>query len=201
MRLFLVRHGESEHSVRRLIAGRSGCLGLTERGRQQAEAVAGRLRGEVGERVVLLTSPVLRARQTAERLEATLGVAAAVDDGLQEVEPGAADGMAWEAYAAQYGAFDMVAEPARPFAPGGESWLDFTGRVAATLTRLGQQFAGQTVLAVTHGGFIVVAMLVLFNIPRPGTSAYLEPAFTSLTEWRLGQGIWRLERYNDMGHL
>jgi hypothetical protein len=46
-----------------------------------------------------------------------------------------------------------------------------------------------------------VAMLVLFAIPRPGTRAYLEPGFASLTEWRWGEGIWRLERYNDRGHL
>jgi broad specificity phosphatase PhoE len=203
MRLILVRHGESEHGRRRLIAGRSGCLGLTERGKEQAAAVAGRLRasGEFGEGVRLLTSPVLRAWQTAERIAVALGVEAAVDDGLREVEPGAADGMAWEAYVEQYGAFDMVAEPERPFAPGGESWLDFTGRVGATMARLGEQLAGQTVVAVTHGGFIVVAMLVLFAIPRPGTRAYLEPGYTSLTEWRFGEGVWRLERYNDTCHL
>jgi hypothetical protein len=54
-----------------------------------------------------------------------------------------------------------------------------------THQRLADRFAGQTVVAVTHAGFVVASLLVLFDIPRPGTGASLEPSYTSLTEWRL----------------
>jgi broad specificity phosphatase PhoE len=73
--------------------------------------------------------------------------------------------------------------------------------VGATLHRLADRFAGETVVAVTHAGFVMASILVLFDIRRPGTGARLDPAHTSLTEWEVAGGIWRLVRYNDAGHL
>jgi hypothetical protein len=64
-----------------------------------------------------------------------------------------------------------------------------------------ERFAGQTVVAVSHAGFVVASLLVAFDIPRPGTGARLEPAHTSLTEWRVADAIWTLVRYNDASHL
>lgn len=204
MRLLLIRHGESEHSKRRLIAGAASCLGLTDEGRVQARMLADRLAatGEQGAVDALLHSPVLRARQTAEIVaEALPGLALAEEPGLAEVLPGAADGMVWPDYVATHGAFDMVAEPDRPFAPGGESWLQFMARVGATLNGLAERFAGRTVIGVSHGGFVMASLLALFAIPRPGTGARLDPAFASITEWSHGSGGWRLVRYNDAAHL
>jgi probable phosphoglycerate mutase len=123
------------------------------------------------------------------------------DQALCELRPGAADGLAWADYRARYGAFDLLAAPDRPFAPGGESWHDFIARVRTILTRLSEQFAGQTVVAVSHAGFIVASLLVLFDIPRPGTGARFDPLHTSLTEWRVRDTAWELVRYNDVYHL
>ena len=75
------------------------------------------------------------------------------------------------------------------------------GRVRATLERLAKHFVGKTVVAVTHAGFIVASILVLFDIPRPGTGAYIDPVHTSLTEWNTADGVWRLNRFNDAFHL
>ena len=204
MRLILVRHGESLHSQRRLIAGERGCLGLTENGQAQARALAERLRrsGEAADATALLTSPVPRARETAAILAETVALPAPeIAPGLAEVLPGDADGLVWPEYVERYGAFDMPAEPERPFAPNGESWNAFTARVRAEHRRLAHEYAGRTVLAVTHGGFVVMSLLAMFEIPRPGSGARLEPGFTSLTEWAVQDGIWRLERYNDAAHL
>ena len=216
MRLILIRHAESEHARRGVIADVRGCTGLTDRGIEQARGLAHHLtlpesmeqrRRRAGHRGLdrydaLLSSPVLRARQTADALAAVLpGLRMEEDEGLCEVRPGEADGLTWEAYRSRYGAFDLVAEPDRPFSPGGESWNAFTTRVRATLDRLAHQFDGGTVVAVTHAGFIVASVLVAFGIPRPGTRARLDPRHTSLTEWRFADGIWQLERYNDVCHL
>jgi hypothetical protein len=64
-----------------------------------------------------------------------------------------------------------------------------------------ERFAGQTVVAVSHAGFVVASILVAFDIPRQGTGARLEPALTSLTEWRVADATWTLVRYNDASHL
>ena len=200
MRLILIRHGESEHALHPMIAGKEHCRGLTKQGFNQAHRLAERLRttGEVSDCQVLHASPVLRARQTAEVLTAQLALGPVQqDDDLCELHPGEADGLCWEAYRSTYGAFHLLAFPHRPFAPFGESWLDFTSRVRTTLERLAKQFAGQTVVAVTHAGWIVASLLVLFDIPRPGTRATLDPAFASITEWRKSQATWTLVRFND----
>lgn len=70
MRLVLIRHGESHHTLRGVIGGPAGCTGLTERGVGQARALARRLTatGELADCAALLCSPWSRARQTAEAL-------------------------------------------------------------------------------------------------------------------------------------
>jgi broad specificity phosphatase PhoE len=204
MRLVLVRHGASEHSRRGVIADVHGCTGLTADGVTQAQRLARRLRvtGELHDCAALLCSPVLRARQTAEVLAGVLPTSDVIDDqALCELRPGAADGLAWADYRARYGAFDLLVFPDRPFSPGGESWHGFIARVRTTLTRFSEQFADQTVVAVSHAGFIVASLLVLFDIPRPGTSARFDPLHTSLTEWRVRDTVWQLVCYNDAYHL
>jgi len=204
MRLLLIRHGESGHSLRGMIAGQASCPGLTARGFEQARRLAERLRatGEAGNCIALLSSTVLRARQTAEVLGIELGISLVEQDcDLCELHPGDADGLSWDVYREMYGAFDLIEEPNRPFAPGAESWLDFLGRMRATLDRLAARFDGQTVIAVTHAGFIVASLLVLFDIPRPGTGARVDPAYTAVTEWEFSGGTWRLIRFNDAARL
>src|SRR5438045_773143 len=99
VRLVLIRHADSEHSARQVIAGMNGCTGLTERGVAQVHALADRLRatGELGDCSALLCSPVLRARQTAQVLAGVLPVGVIEEDcDLCEVHPGDADGLSWE---------------------------------------------------------------------------------------------------------
>src|SRR5579871_4197788 len=123
MRLVLIRHGESQHGLGGIIAERIGCTGLTDRGVRQVEALAHRLAAtsELGDCNVLLSSPVVRARQTAEILAPAFSMQAGEEDAdLCEVHPGEADGLSWEAYRARYGELDLPASPTRPFAPGGE---------------------------------------------------------------------------------
>ena len=212
MRLILIRHGASEHQVRGMIAAGASCPGLTDDGFKQADLLAERLETlpEAADCHAFLSSPVLRAYQTAEVLAHRLELHPIIQDhDLTEVNPGVAEGLTREAYRSQYGEFDLAAEPTRPFAPGGESWLQFIDRVRTVLQRLAETYAGQTVLAVTHAGFIVASVLVVFDIPRQGAEAgkqpsmrgWLNPANTSLTEWMVTPEAWTLVRYNDTAHL
>ncbi len=204
MRLILIRHGESRIQKREIIAGVRSCEGLTDRGVRQAEMLAERFRiaGEIRDCAALLSSPVLRARQTAERLIHSLPVREIEEDpALTEIDTGVADGITREEYRSRHGEFNLIEHPDRLFAPGGESWTQYLNRVRLKMDRLAERFSDQTVVAVTHAGFIVVSILATFGIPRPGTSARLEPENTSLTEWCFDQGNWRLQRYNDAYHL
>jgi len=68
---------------------------------------------EVNDCQVLLCSPVLRARQTAEVLNRAVPAGPIEEDcDLCELHPGAADGLSWEAYRATYGAFHLLGKHA-----------------------------------------------------------------------------------------
>ena len=80
MLLFLVRHAQSEANAR--VPGAPIDCALTERGRQQAEAVARRL---AAERIdLLLASPYQRALETAEAIRVATGAPAEILPHLHE---------------------------------------------------------------------------------------------------------------------
>lgn len=203
MRLVLVRHGQAHAGFVGPIAGPTGCAGLTEHGRRQAEALrdhlatSGRIRADV-----LVASILPRAIETAELIAPGLGLEVADHDcDLCEVHTGDADGLDWRTYNAELGSFDMEAAPDRPFAPGGESWNGFHERVRRTLGRLAREHADETVVAVCHAGVIMASMRLLLGIGHPDISAQLRPDNTGLTEWEHVGDRWTLRAYNEAVHL
>jgi broad specificity phosphatase PhoE len=201
MRLILVRHGESKHSVEKLIAGNIGCKGLTGHGNQQAEQLANRLKNEHVHCDVLLSTSVKRAYETATIIGAQLNQPIQINDALCELLPGDADGLTWTDYRQRFSEVDLETQPDKPFAPNGESWNQFVDRVKTALNTLSQTYGDKDVIAVTHAGFIVVAFLVLFEAPFFNRHAVIHPAYTSLTEWQVSDNTWQLIRFNDTHHL
>ncbi|TMZ61638.1 reverse transcriptase-like protein, partial [Klebsiella pneumoniae] len=80
-RLVLLRHGQTPLSVERRFAGISD-VGLTETGHEQARAVARRLAGRGID--VIVSSPLRRARDTADHVAQELSVPTEVADELRE---------------------------------------------------------------------------------------------------------------------
>lgn len=90
MRLYFVRHGESEANLQEVFSNRGLKHGLTERGRAQAASLAQKLAGCQVTR--LFSSPLLRATQTAEILADGLEVRYEVADALREFDVGVLEG-------------------------------------------------------------------------------------------------------------
>jgi probable phosphoglycerate mutase len=204
MRLILVRHGDSDHGKDGRILRPADCPGLTPLGFEQVERLARRFQSsaELSTCDVLLSSPYTRARQTAEGLSAALKRPVVIDDDLQEQRWGEAEGLTVDVYRQRYQAFSAYKEPDRVLAPGGESWNGFRERVYAALERIAAAHKGQTVVACSHGGFIVLSFLAMYW-PREGMRPFLDPRHSGLTEWVFDprQGVWTLARYNDAAHL
>ncbi len=90
MRVYFVRHGESEANVLEVIANRGWRDGLTEKGRRQAYELATRLQEEVITEIYC--SPLKRAVETANIVGTKLGLPVTVTDGLREFDCGELEG-------------------------------------------------------------------------------------------------------------
>ena len=203
-RLILVRHGESNASVERIVGGPRSCTGLSPLGRQQAEALAERWQrtGEV-KPTVLVSSTYRRAVETAEILAPALGNLPIEEiHDLGEHFPGdTIDGMSFETFANSYGMTDWDGDPFAVGFPGGETVAAFQHRVAGALAELARRHAGATVVVVCHGGVIDTAVRRFLQTPPTGHFE-IHTLNTSVSEFLLVSDVkWRMIRYNDSGHL
>ncbi len=86
MAVILLRHGVSTSNLARTLAGRSPGIPLAERGYAQARALAERLAEQPI--VELVSSPLLRCKQTLAPLAERLGRTPVLDDRIAEVDYG-----------------------------------------------------------------------------------------------------------------
>jgi probable phosphoglycerate mutase len=152
--LVLVRHGVTAHTLDKRFSGGlgGGNPGLTDEGRAQVRVTADWLSPLSEEIDVVVTSPVRRTQESAEIIGARLGRPVSVEDGLAEMEFGAWDGMTFAEIRERY-PDDLDAWLGSPdIAPGGhgESLQVVQKRVLASRDRLLGEYAGRTVLAVSH---------------------------------------------------
>jgi probable phosphoglycerate mutase len=201
--LVLVRHGESNVTVRRVIGGFRSCDGLSPLGRQQAERLRERL-GATGEwrPDVLLSSNFQRAIETAEAISAACGgIEIEVDSGFGEHDPGPdIDGLAFAEYVDRYGSPDWTDSHAEVF-PGGETVAQFHLRVGDAVSRAVREHRGKVIVVACHGGVVDAAFRLLLRTAPTGAFE-LHTLNTSITAFTsTATGRWRLDRYNDIAHL
>lgn len=207
-RIVLIRHGEAQCNVDRIVGGVKGCTGLSDLGRRQVAALADRLyeSGELRDASALYSSVLPRATETAERLRAVVGpgpralgpVVARCD--LCEVHPGECDGMPWDEMVDSLGVPDWDLDPTRPIAPGGESWSGFVRRASAAVRDVVAAHPGELVVAAVHAGVIEATMIAFLGVPaETARRGWLRIVPASLTEWEWvpAQDRWVLLRFND----
>jgi len=206
--LYLIRHGESVPNVEPIIGGMRGDAGLTERGRRQAAALERRLSSEPIHADHLYASTLPRALETAAYVSRGVGLPFERDDEVQELRPGAADGMSHEEWQTTYPGWEdgPLSNPFQPMSPEGESWAQFLVRAGAALTRLVQRHPDQTVVVVTHGGVIEASFYLAFGLGGTSGGVRFAPRNTCLTHWRYldptdRSPSWDLIAFNDAWHL
>ncbi|MEE1753253.1 bifunctional RNase H/acid phosphatase [Streptomyces sp. SP18CS02] len=198
----LLRHGETALTPEKRFSGSGGSdPELSAAGRRQAEAVAAALaaRGTIQE---IVSSPMLRCRQTAQTVAARLGLDVRIDEGLRETDFGAWEGLTFAEVRERHPE-DLDAWLASPKAAptGGEPFTAVARRVAAARDRLTAHHAGRTVLLVTH--VTPIKTLVRLALGAPPESLFrMELSAASLSAvayYRDGNASVRL--LNDTSHL
>ncbi len=167
MMLYFVRHGESEANALKVVSNRGYRHGLTERGKRQAAELGDKLKR--ANTTKILTSPLLRAVETAEILSQALDIRYEVTDALREFDCGIAEGRSdpesWQLHRqvmedwVQRGHWTARIE-------GGESFIDLRNRFVPFINRLLE--SGETAsryILVGHGGlYLCLLPLILSNI-------------------------------------
>jgi broad specificity phosphatase PhoE len=200
MRLYLVRHGETEHNRQSLALGQAD-VPLNETGVKQAEALGAALVSE--DFAAVYSSPLSRSLRTAEAIASRHGLEVIVEDGLIEMDVGEMDGLTFPELREKYPGFieRWLSEdgPQQPM-PGGESLVQVRDRAWDAVTRLAEAHDGESICAVTHN-FVILSLLTRvigidlanFRRLRHGVAA------VTRIDWRKGRP--RVLSLNDTCHL
>jgi probable phosphoglycerate mutase len=197
----LLRHGQTPLSIERRFAGTVD-VPLTEIGLGQAQAAAAQLAGRSVDAVV--TSPLGRARRTADEVVAATGAPVSVEDGLRETAFGKWEGLSF-AEAQQQWPDEMAAWLADHTSPppGGESFPEVSARVGAAVDNLlVSAQPGQVVVVVSHVTPIkmIVARALLAPVPAAVFRMHLDVASICEIDWYADGGA-VLRSFNDTAHL
>ena len=169
----LVRHGETEWSLDGRHTGRTD-LPLLPEGVDQARALRPVL--SVRPFAAVLTSPLLRARETAEL--AGLGLGAVVDDDLAEWDYGAYEGVTTAQIRVERPGWELFADGA----PGGESAEEVGVRVDRVIARIRSTPGDVACVAHSHVLRVLAARWIGLE-PTVGRSLVLDPAAVSELGW------------------
>jgi alpha-ribazole phosphatase len=186
MELLLVRHAEVARNARGRCFGRLD-FPLSDEGREQARALAARLSHEPVAAVV--SSPRVRARDTATAIAEPHGLAVSTLDELCELDFGALEGLTYDEIAATWPELyeQWMTQPTAVEFPEGERFADLQVRAAEAVTRLREGYEGRIVVAVTHAG--VVRTIVAAALGMPDERIFrlsVDPASITHVTWREG---------------
>ena len=164
-RLLLARHGQSVSNAVRRFQGAQD-VALSELGARQAEAL-----GQAISRLsiaAVYTSPLERARRTAEIAAAGLGVPLTLVHDLRELSLGDWEGQTVEEIRALPGDpyEQWVRDPVACLPPGAEPLAEVQARVVRAIDEIAAAHPnGQQVLVVCHGGVISAYLAHCLGLP------------------------------------
>lgn len=175
MRILLVRHGQSEWNAMHRLQGQAD-ISLSDKGRGQADALSAVIE-EIGP-CRAITSDLIRARETAERISA---LPAKPMTALRENNVGDWTGQYVKDIIDRDESSYLAWRAGTGTPPGGESWEDFADRVTAVIEHEANTPCNN-LLVVCHGG-VIRAILQRYLELQPASIIPAAPA--SLTAFRL----------------
>jgi probable phosphomutase (TIGR03848 family) len=155
--VLLVRHGENDYVKKHRLAGRQPGVHLNKKGLAQAQAVAERLKGSPVKAVY--TSPMERARETAQPIAEALELEPIVRDGLLETDIGEWTGEPIKKVRRLKLWKIVQGAPSLLRFPGGESFAQTQHRIVLELEALCSQHEPKDIfVCVSHADPIKLAV-------------------------------------------
>jgi broad specificity phosphatase PhoE len=199
MILYLVRHGETDCNLKKIIQGQSVPSRLNEAGRKQAALAACRLKNCGITHAY--TSPLERAAETAEIICRPMGLRPVPEPLLSERSFGVLEGKTREEIERVFPVKDCPWRQAYSAAPpGGESLMDVAERGRRFAEEIKKRHSeDDVIMAVAHGGTLRGMILYLLDLP-PEYWRTFDFGNTSISVFELGERV-RARRINDTAHL
>lgn len=195
--ILLIRHAVADHAGKHLY-GRSRGVRLSERGRADAEALAGRLRPV---RIHgLYVSPMERCRETAEAIARGRRLQPERIEDLNEVDYGDWTGRSFASLRRTKLWRRVRSSPSTVRFPNGESLLEVQERAVRAIEGIAARHPNGVAAVVTHGDVIRLALAHYAGL-HLDLFQRLEASTASVTALALGDGIPRVLRANDTGRI
>jgi len=167
----LLRHGALEGGIRY-----RGMIeaSLTEDGRASMDAVWRKLDGSID---LIITSPLARCREPAQRWAKASGIAFRIEKNIREMNYGAWEGLSKEEIEAKFpGMLSRWREnPVGMKIPEAEAIEDFAGRVTKGWQAIVDESAGKHVLVVAHSGSLRVILSHILGASLPTIRRFSMP--------------------------
>ena len=158
-----VRHGHTP-TTGSILPGRAKGLHLSGRGKGQANAVAERI-GQFGNIAAVYSSPMERARETAQPIARECGLRTRVRQGLIEADFGTWTGEKL-ADLRKLPEWEQVQKTPSSFRfPSGESFLQIQSRMVDTVAKIVSEHQGEVVVAVSHADTIKATIAAALGTP------------------------------------
>jgi probable phosphoglycerate mutase len=199
-RIYLVRHGATQLSAEDRFAGATD-VELSDEGRQQASALAERLKDD--DVAAVYCSPMKRTRETASILAAPHSLTPIPEVGLREIDHGRWEGRTRSEVELQFSSeYQQWEQDPLTFAPeGGECGLDVMARSLPVIRRIVEAHDGDNVVVVSHKATIRLLISSVLGFDARGYRDRLDQAPACLNVLDFKDPVRaRLMLFNDISH-
>ncbi len=199
LRILIVRHAETEWNRLRRVQGISD-IPLNERGLAQAEALGRRLEPEPIR--AIYSSPLARARQTAEAIAGPHGLPVDTLAGLTELHQGEFEGKAFGDLVVHHAELlaAFAKDPTHVRIPGGETMAEVQARAWDAFTGILERHDAGSVAVVGHNMTNLALLCRFLGMPLT-LFRRLTQSSTGLTILERGAQGLHLRLLNDVSHL
>jgi probable phosphoglycerate mutase len=201
--ILLIRHGETAWNAEKRLQGHLD-IALNAEGERQAALLGAALAAERIDHII--SSDLLRARQTAEAIARGRGAQVGSDPALRERCYGGFEGLLYSEIAARFPR-EFAAWQARdvdavlpPGANRGESFRQFYARTTGAIAAHAAAHPGKTIALVAHGGVLECAYRQALGLSLE-TPRDFKVLNASVNRFVVEQGALRLLSWGEVTHL